>query len=300
MQSNLRFYNFETNTLSDCGAVLEITFSNHDLAWPGILVEQGMSPHFYPTHVYTPYFYFALALENDLHWQAEQDGHLADLHTKAGNIWINPPDTPFTHAISEPCYFVILAIEARQFLDRCPLSLDGIELQFLNNYNVVDGTIKGIIELFMLEVQNKGRNGTAYLDNLVGLLATHYIHNYSNYLDQKTAQVATSKFDQQQIAKIDDYIQAHIGQSIAVDDLADLLGCSKFYFLREFKKHLGITPYQHILDRRLAQAKTALQSGRTNIAATALELGFNDQSHFTRAFKNHFGITPGQFIKQHN
>ncbi|EKM33265.1 bacterial regulatory helix-turn-helix s, AraC family protein [Vibrio harveyi] len=35
-----------------------------------------------------------------------------------------------------------------------------------------------------------------------------------------------------------------------------------------------------------------------NIALTAHELGFNDQSHFTRAFKNHFGMTSGQFVKQ--
>lgn len=298
MKSKLKFFHHDSQTLSDCGQVLDIEFSNHSLDWPGILVEKGTSPHFYPNNVYTPYFYFALALEKDLNWSVEKDGSFADLKTSPGNIWINPPNTPFTHDISEPCYFVILAIEQQEFLSHCPLSLDGIELQFLNNYNVVDETIKGIIELFMLEAKAKGRNGKIYLNNLVSLLATHYIQNYSNYFDLKNNQQASSKFDHRQVEKIDRYITENIGNSIAVDDLADLLGCSKFYFLREFKKLMGVTPYQYLMSQRLEQARIALSSGAVNIALTAHELGFNDQSHFTRAFKSHFGMTPGQFIKQ--
>ncbi|MEF1304939.1 AraC family transcriptional regulator, partial [Vibrio owensii] len=255
-------------------------------------------PYFYPKNVYTPYFYFALALEKDLNWSVEKDGTFADLKTSPGNIWINPPKTPFTHDVAEPCYFVILAIEEQEFFSHCPLNLEGIELQFLNNYNVLDETIKGIIELFMLEVKAKGRNGKTYLNNLVSLLATHYIQNYSNYFDLKNNQIAASKFDQHQVDKIDQYIEENIGNNIAVDDLADLLGCSKFYFLREFKKLIGVTPYQYLMNKRLEQARVALSSGSVNIALTAHELGFNDQSHFTRAFKNHFGMTPGQFVKQ--
>lgn len=298
MKSELKFYDSESNALSSCGDVLDIEFSNHGLDWSGVLVEKGTSPYFYPKNVYTPYFYFALALEKDLNWSVEKDGTFADLKTSPGNIWINPPKTPFTHDVAEPCYFVILAIEEQEFFSHCPLNLEGIELQFLNNYNVLDETIKGIIELFMLEAKAKGRNGKIYLNNLVSLLATHYIQNYSNYFDLKNNQLAASKFDQHQVDKIDQYIEENIGDNIAVDDLADLLGCSKFYFLREFKKLIGVTPYQYLMNKRLDQARVALSSGSVNIALTAHELGFNDQSHFTRAFKNHFGMTPGQFVKQ--
>lgn len=61
---------------------------------------------------------------------------------------------------------------------------------------------------------------------------------------------------------------------------------------------MGVTPYQYLMSQRLEQARIALSSGAVNIALTAHELGFNDQSHFTRAFKSHFGMTPSQFIKQ--
>ncbi|MDK9760186.1 AraC family transcriptional regulator, partial [Vibrio sp. D173a] len=221
--------------LSDCGQVLDIEFSNRELDWPGVILEKGSSPHFYPKNVYTPYFYFALALEQDLNWTAETNGSLVSLKTTPGDVWINPPKTPFSHDISEPCYFVILAIEEEAFLSSCPLSLEGKDLQFLNNYNVPDETIKEIIKLFILEVQAKGRNGHLYLQNLLSLLSTHYIQNYSNYVDQKNIQVDSSKFEQRHVDKVDQYIEDNIGTTISVDDLAELLNCSKFYFLREFK-----------------------------------------------------------------
>lgn len=300
MKSNLKFFDFIDNKLSDCSQVLDIEFSNSDLGWSGVILEKGSSPHFYPQNVYTPYFYFALALEQDFNWAAEAEGDLVSLKTTPGDVWINPPKTPFTHDISEPCYFVILAIEEETFLSSCPLNLEGKDLQFLNNYNVPDETIKGIIELFILEVQSKGRNGSVYLRNLLSLLSTHYIQNFSNYIDQQNVQLSLSKLEQKQVDKVDQYIEDNMGESISVDDLAELLNCSKFYFLREFKKFVGLTPYQYLMNKRLEQAKLLLSSEKVNIALIGQELGFNDQSHFTRSFKNHFNMTPGQFIKQRN
>ncbi len=298
MKSSLEFYDFETNQPSDCGQVLEIEFSSTGLDWPGVILEKGSSPHFYPQNVYTPYFYFALALEQDLHWSVDTVNGITELKSSPGDIWINPPKTPFSHDISESCYFVILAIEEDKFLQHCSLNGINKDLQFLNNYNVHDETIKGIMELFLIEAKAGGRNGYPYLKNLLSLLSTHYIHSYSNYADLQNKRVASSKFDLQQVEKVDRYIAEHIGSPISVDDLADVLRCSKFYFLREFKKLVGITPYQYLMNKRLEQAKVLLSSPQSNIASVGLELGFNDQSHFTRAFKNQFGMTPRQYQKQ--
>lgn len=297
MKSNLQFFSFDNDQASDCGDVLNIEFSSAKLNWPGVVLEKGNSPHFYPTNVYTPYFYFALALDQDLHWQVETEHGISALKTTPGNIWINPPSTPFTHEIAEPCYFIILAVEKQTFLQSCSLNISNQPLQFLNNYNVHDETIKGIIELFLLEAKANGQNGQAYLKNMLSLLATHYIQNYSNYPDLADSKATNSKFDQSQVDKISLHIEQNIGSYITVDDLAELLGCSKYYFLREFKKFVGITPYQYLINQRLEQAQQKLLAG-TSIASVVYDLGFNDQPHFTRMFKSHFGLTPKQFQKQ--
>ena len=298
MKSNLQFFDFTTNQPSSCGEVLDIEFSNHALNWPNVVLEKGSSPHFYPTNVYTPYFYFALALDKDLNWNIKTSDGLAQLKTAPGNIWINPPNTPFTHNISEPCYFIILAVEEKTFLENCQLNLTGKDLQFLNNYNVQDETIKGIMELFLLEAKANGQNGFTYLKNFLSLLANHYIQNYSNYADLENARSVNSKFSQAQVDKIDQHIDHNMGSHINVEELASLLNCSKFYFLREFKKLVGLTPYQYLINKRLEQAQIMLSQPNVNISSIAYDLGFNDQSHFTRTFKGHFGLTPKQYQKQ--
>ena len=297
MHSQLKFFNYQSNTPASCGEVLDIEFSSRSLDWPGVILEKGSSPHFYPDNVYTPYFYFAVALDEDLHWQVATGEGLTALKSSPGDIWINPPKTPFTHEISEPCYFIILAIEEQAFLESSTLQLAGRELQFLNNYNVYDESIKGIIDLFMIEARSGGRNGYAYLKNLLSLLSTHYIQHYSNYADLQHARTQLSRFGQAEIDRLDGYIDQHIGDGITVDDLADLLGCSKFYFLREFKKRMDITPYQYLMSKRLDRSRVLLALPGNSIASVGLALGFNDQAHFTRAFKNQFGVTPGQYQK---
>lgn len=298
MKSTLKFFSYDSRTPSDCGQVLDIEFSSESLNWSGVLLEKGSSPHFYPDNVYTPYFYFALGLEQDLHWSAKTSNEgMTAFKTTPGDIWINPPESPFSHVIDEPCYFMILAIERDVFLDSCTLNTNDEALQFLNNYNVHDETIKGIMELFLLEAKSGGKNGYGYLKNLLALLATHYIQNYSNFADLQNARSTASNFDQPQIDRVDVYIANNICDPITVDDLADLLYCSKFYFLREFKKFVGITPYQYLMTKRLEEAKRRLLLPKSDIASVGFDLGFNDQSHFTRSFKKQFGMTPGQFQK---
>lgn len=297
MKSSLKFYDHESSQLSNCGEVLDIELSNAGLNWRGIVLEKGSSPHFYPTNVYTPYFYFAVALDKELKWNVGEDDNTTSIKAVADDIWINPPKTPFTHDISEPCHFVILAVEERVFLDSCPLNIDGLDLQFLNNYNVTDPAIKGIIDLFLLEVKAKGRNEISYIRSLVSLLSNHYVQNYSNYLDLINQKQILSKFDQGQVDRVEQYIMANIGQPISIEDLAEQLHCSKFYFLREFKKFMGLTPYQFLMSKRLEVAKDKLTATSMSIAEVGFEVGFNDQSHFSRAFKGHYGQTPGQFVK---
>ncbi len=297
MESKLEFFDFDSNSPSDCGGVLDIEFSSANLNWPGVVLEKGSSPYFYPNNVFTPYFYFALALDQDLHWNVASADGITALKTAPGEIWINPPKTPFTHEISEPCYFVILAVEESVFLESCTLPVAGKALQFLNNYNVHDDSIKGIMDLFVIEAMGGGRNGLPYLKNLLSLLSTHYIQSYSNFTDLINERMEASKFGRTEMARLDTYIESHLGEGLTVDDLADQLHCSKFYFLREFKKLMDITPYQYLMTKRLERARDRLMTTEQSIAVVGMDLGFNDQAHFTRAFKNQFGLTPGQFQK---
>jgi len=66
---------------------------------------------------------------------------------------------------------------------------------------------------------------------------------------------------------------------------------------RLFKRTLGISLYQHVLQVRVNSARSLLAAGTSgrSLAEIAAAVGFADQSHLTRHFKRITGITPRQF-----
>jgi AraC-like DNA-binding protein len=88
------------------------------------------------------------------------------------------------------------------------------------------------------------------------------------------------------------YIQAHFADSLSVDELASACNLSVSALERRFKKHLGKTPHQYIVQVRLEHARRLLMETGKPVGTIALETGFADHSHFTRAFSKHFGSPP--------
>ena len=75
-----------------------------------------------------------------------------------------------------------------------------------------------------------------------------------------------------------------------VEDLCAAAGMSKFHFSRQFKARTGKSPYQFLLEVRLAHAAHLLATMSVTDAATTA--GFADLSRFGQLFKKRFGQTP--------
>lgn len=295
MKSNIVFIDYATGNISNCGDSLEIEDSSINLNWEGVLLEKGWSPHFYPKNIITPYFYFALAIDSNFKWSVEDKGEFVDLKTNPGEIWMNPPNVPFTHIIDDPCYFIIFTIEENTLLKYFEGKLPDQKMQFLKNYNVNDQSLELFIKLFYNEACNQGRNGIQYFQSMLKIFSVYYIRNYSNYLDLLSKNNLTSKISNDDIVKITNYINENIEKTISIEDLAEITNLSKYYFLKEFQKFMDITPYQYIIKIKLEKSKELLKIKESQIIDVAYKLGFSDQSHFTNSFKKHFGCTPSVF-----
>ncbi|WMC11181.1 AraC family transcriptional regulator [Oceanimonas pelagia] len=98
---------------------------------------------------------------------------------------------------------------------------------------------------------------------------------------------------------IDDYIGQHLHRRITVAQLAGcvFLGESQFHLL--FREQTGRTPYQYVLEKRLAEACRLLSDGRHSLAEIAQRCGFSSQSLFTQVFSRHHGLSPARYRKMH-
>jgi AraC-like DNA-binding protein len=83
---------------------------------------------------------------------------------------------------------------------------------------------------------------------------------------------------------------------VALADLTDETGLSRFQVLRAFKRQFGLAPRTYQLRVRLGIAQKLLRAGGLP-ADVAAELGFVDQSHLTRHFKRFLGVTPAKYAR---
>lgn len=89
-------------------------------------------------------------------------------------------------------------------------------------------------------------------------------------------------------------IEAGVGQSINVSELADQIGISRRELLRRFRRELNNTPSRILAQRRLDRARSLILNTRLPISQVAESVGFSSQSHLTSSYKNAYGITPAQ------
>lgn len=85
---------------------------------------------------------------------------------------------------------------------------------------------------------------------------------------------------------------------LSVADIARSLGFSRKYFSAVFQKHVGITPQDYVVDRRMRMAKLRLDACESNLKTLAYQLGYSDYSSFSRAFKRVVGISPQEYQRQ--
>lgn len=90
------------------------------------------------------------------------------------------------------------------------------------------------------------------------------------------------------------YMEQHLAENIALDDLASMIGAGKSYLLRSFTKEVGVSPYRYLQTIRIERAKKLLEQGIGPIDVAGMT-GFSDQSHFTNYFKEFIGLTPKQY-----
>ena len=94
---------------------------------------------------------------------------------------------------------------------------------------------------------------------------------------------------------VEAYIEAHVGRSLSLEELARLAELSLSHFAREFKVTTGKAPHEYVLLRRLDLARRLLRQTSDSLSDIALRCGFSDASHLVRAFRRRFGVTPGRW-----
>jgi AraC family transcriptional regulator len=89
-----------------------------------------------------------------------------------------------------------------------------------------------------------------------------------------------------------EYIDANLGSTLRVDEIAKFVGLTASHFSRAFKVSRGLSPVAYISRMRVDRAKCMIRATRKPLCQIAGDCGFADQSHLSRSFRRWVGASP--------
>jgi AraC family transcriptional regulator len=158
---------------------------------------------------------------------------------------------------------------------------------------VHNSSIEAILQLLNEELQAGAPSGALYMDSLTHALGVRFVlaDNQTGAVDAATPSVLPPRV----LIRVQDRIEAELGQALTLEALSQESGYSKSHFLRMFHSTVGQTPHQYLLARRLHRAQQLLREDNLSVAEIALICGFSSQAHMTDTFRKQLQTTPGEY-----
>jgi AraC family transcriptional regulator len=99
----------------------------------------------------------------------------------------------------------------------------------------------------------------------------------------------------QAVAKMQDYIDEHLGEPITLVQLARSAGYSPYHAAHLFSRLLGVSPLAYIRKLRLSAAAQRIRDENEAILQVAFDFQFDSHEGFTKAFARQFGMSPREY-----
>ena len=92
-----------------------------------------------------------------------------------------------------------------------------------------------------------------------------------------------------------DYIDANFADGLSLEDMADMVGYSKYHFSRLFSEYTKQTFCDYLNLRRIKAAEGLLLNDSLSVTEIAMQSGFSSIATFNRLFKSLKGCSPSEY-----
>ena len=139
---------------------------------------------------------------------------------------------------------------------------------------------------------------TEYLPTVISFANTNEARRW--FVDKMTqaASNVTHKKEERIVSIVSEakhYIEKNFSKDISLDDVANSVDVSPYYFTRMFKEETGETFIEYLTKIRIGRAKELIQDPYMPIGEIGQAVGYIDPNYFSRIFKKTVGVTPSEF-----
>lgn len=162
--------------------------------------------------------------------------------------------------------------------------------EFVEVYKHEDPLIAPLGLALLEESASENPMGKLYADSLIQTLTLHVLRSYSTA--SALIERANGGLSGYKLRQVKEFIDANLDSDLGLAEIAAVANLSQFHFARAFRKSVGVTPQQYLMERRIEKAKQLLAKDDLPIVEISLLTGFKNQSHFTTLFRKFTSLTP--------
>jgi len=279
----------------------EVLADSATLKWPGLFVRRYRFPRVVDGFLVpaTSEPLITCQLDGSAEFQ-ERDigGTWIPRQVRRGDIFVTGSKTPYELRWRSPLGAEIDVMHIHLGVDQC---LAAFEMVYPDKANAVevtdffgrDETLAHLSFACAEMLSARTADNAKRVAGLAHLLAIYVAEKYTNVASQRP--VYRGGLPIVRLRKIEDYVHAHVSESISIDSLAELAELSAFHFSRVFKQATGITPLQFVTRERMLQAQQLIRETSRSLIEIALEVGYTSPSHFAQVFRRTVGMAPTEF-----
>ena len=173
----------------------------------------------------------------------------------------------------------------------------GCEPELIERSNIRDLKLFAIMKLLADEIESGEPMSNLFTEQLLDILCLQLLRSHSAFPLAVTRTLRGGLPDWQ-IKRVTAYMRENLSEDIGLQELADLVSLSRFYFCTAFRKTTGRTPHEWLIIQRIAAARTLLADRTLRITDVALIVGYQTASSFASSFRKAVGMTPSEFRRR--
>src|SRR5690242_8094509 len=270
-----------------------VKLSSRPLGWRPLNIERREEPHagrvFFPAGTTEHLIFIRLS---DYYVRRETNGKMTEGQYLTGQVSLHPAGIPVRWEWKSKVENLLITLSPH-YLDAVARRTFGeaaAPVELWHEDGRRDPLISNVAAALLRELLAPDAGTPTFVDSLATVLSVHLIRHYAEGapVARETAHAHRG------VAAAVGFIREHYAQPITLADIAQAARMSTFHLSRLFKRTLGMSPHQYLVEVRVHSANALLSAGADGptLAEVAAAVGFADQSHLTRQFKRILGTTP--------
>lgn len=210
--------------------------------------------------------------------------------SNVGNLCLTPAGQPVAAEWDNEFEFVAIDLKP-EYVKRAAVE-NGFSpnVELIETFKSEDPLIQHIGMALLAESKADEPGGRLYAESLSQSLVLHLLRRYS------TSSKQSDKFNGglagYKLRRVTEFLHENLEQDLTLTEIAEAAGLSQFHFARAFRRTVGLTPQQYLMQIRIDRAKKLLIESDLPLVEVSQSVGFKNQSHFTTLFRKYTALTP--------